>query len=194
MEVAFQMSSTSSSDSVALQGPETFVSLVLSKRIKISPDTFIFRFALPSVSHRLGLPIGQNIQVRATINGVEVIRAYTPVSSNDDFGSMDLLIKVYFKDVHPKFPNGGLMSQYIHGLEVGQTLDIRGPTGRLVMQIFTSNLGDFCVMYFSIRQLYHGQGRFETRPDKISDYIPVKASKVNMIAGIKDYLRLRMTL
>lgn len=38
-------------------------------------------------------------------------------------------------------------------------------------------------MYFSIRQLYHGQGRFETRPDKISDYKPVKASKVNMIAG-----------
>lgn len=129
------MTSISAADSVALQGAETFISLVLSKRIKISPDTFIFRFALPSESHRLGLPIGQNIQVRATINGEEIIRAYTPVSSNDDFGFMDLLIKVYFKNVHPKFPNGGLMSQYIHGLEVGQTLDIRGPTGRLVIEI-----------------------------------------------------------
>lgn len=131
------MTSTSTADSVALQGAETFISLVLSKRIKISPDTFVFRFALPSESHRLGLPIGQNIQVRATINGGEIIRAYTPVSSNDDFGFMDLLIKVYFKNVHPKFPDGGLMSQYIHGLEVGQTLDIRGPTGRLVIKIFT---------------------------------------------------------
>lgn len=129
------MTSTNITDSVALQGAETFISLVLSKRIQISPDTFIFRFALPSVSHRLGLPIGQNIQVKANINGEDVIRAYTPVSSNDDFGFMDLLIKVYFKNVHPKFPNGGLMSQYIHALDVGQTLDIRGPTGRLVIEI-----------------------------------------------------------
>lgn len=129
------MTSTNFTDSIALQGAETFISLVLSKRIQISPDTFIFRFALPSPSHRLGLPIGQNIQVKATINGEDFIRAYTPVSSNDDFGFMDLLIKVYFKNVHPKFPNGGLVSQYIHGLEVGQTLDVRGPTGRLVIEI-----------------------------------------------------------
>lgn len=124
-----------SNDSIALKGAETFISLVLSERIKISPDTFIFRFALPSVGHKLGLPIGQNIQVRASINGEEVIRAYTPVSSDDDLGHMDLLIKVYFKNVHPNFPNGGLMSQYIHELDVGQTLDIRGPTGRLVIEI-----------------------------------------------------------
>ncbi len=115
-----------------LQGPETFISLVLSERIKLTHDTFIFRFALPSVNHKFGLPIGQNIQVKANIDGEDVIRAYTPVSSDDDVGHMDLLIKVYFKNVHPKFPNGGLMSQYIHGLEVGQTLDMRGPTGRLV--------------------------------------------------------------
>lgn len=117
---------------ITLQDPETFLSLVLTKRTSISQDTFVFRFALPSPTHKLGLPVGQNIQVKATINGEDVIRAYTPVSSDDDFGYLDLLIKVYFKNVHPNFPNGGLMSQYIHGLEIGQTLDIRGPTGRLV--------------------------------------------------------------
>ena len=122
-----------SASNIALQGPETFVSLVLSKRTKLTHDTFIFRFALPTQSHRLGLPIGQNIQVKATIEGEEVIRAYTPISSDDDVGYMDILIKVYFKNVHPKFPNGGLMSQYIYGLEVGQTLLVRGPTGRLVI-------------------------------------------------------------
>lgn len=121
-----------STDFVALQGPETFIALVLSKRIKITHDTFIFRFALPSESHKLGLPIGQNIQVTANINGEDVIRAYTPVSSDADLGFMDLLIKVYFKI--ERFPNGGLMSQHIHGLEVGQTLLIRGPTGRLVIK------------------------------------------------------------
>lgn len=123
-----------STDLVALQGAETFISLVLSKRTSITHDTFIFRFALPSEHHKLGLPIGQNIQVKATINGEDVIRAYTPVSSDDDLGFMNLLIKVYFKNVHPNFPNGGLMSQYIHGLEVGQSLLIRGPTGRLVIR------------------------------------------------------------
>ncbi|KAG4066767.1 hypothetical protein HA402_012834 [Bradysia odoriphaga] len=151
------------SSAITLQGPETFISLVLSKRIRVTHDTFIFRFALPSLTHKLGLPIGQNIQVKATIGGEDVIRAYTPVSSDEDLGHMDLIIKVYFKDVHPNFPNGGLMSQYIHGLQVGETLDIRGPTGRL---------------------LYNGQGHFETRPDKITNYSPVKGIKrVNMIAG-----------
>lgn len=116
----------------ALQGVDHFVPLTLAQRTKISPDTFLFRFALPSESHRLGLPIGQCIQVGAKLSGEEVVRAYTPVSSDDDLGHMDLLIKVYFKNQHPKFPNGGLMSQYIHGLRVGQTLDVRGPTGRLV--------------------------------------------------------------
>jgi len=147
---------------LTLQGPDKFVSLTLVKRIKISPDTFLFRFALPTPSHKLGLPVGQNIQVRATFKGEEVIRAYTPVSSNDDFGFMDLLIKVYFKNVHPQFPDGGIMSQYIHNILVGRTLDIRRPTGRL---------------------LYYGQGQFGTRPDKVSDYTPKSAKQVNMIAG-----------
>lgn len=88
---------------VTLQGPETFVPLTLSKKIKISPDTFLFRFAFPTEEHKLGLPIGQNIQVRANINGQEVIRAYTPVSSDDDLGFMDLLIKVFHKFISMSF-------------------------------------------------------------------------------------------
>jgi cytochrome-b5 reductase len=145
-----------------LQGPDTFVPLKLEKRIKLSRDTFIFRFELPSSDHILGLPIGQNIQVGAEINGEQVIRAYTPVTSDDDLGHLDLIIKVYFKNIHPSFPDGGKVSQYIHNLKIGQTLNIRGPTGRL---------------------LYHGKGEFGTRPDKVSDYTNVKVNKVNMIAG-----------
>lgn len=148
--------------SVTLKNPEEFIPLKLAQRIKISPDTFRFRFELPSAQHILGLPIGQNIQVRAVIDSKEVIRAYTPVSSDDDVGFVDLLIKVYFKNVHPNFPNGGLVSQYIHDLKVGETLDVRGPTGRL---------------------LYYSPGKFGTRLDKISDYSPVSAKQVNMIAG-----------
>ena len=28
-------------------------------------------------------------------------------SSDEDLGHMDLVVKVYFRDVHPKFPEGG---------------------------------------------------------------------------------------
>ena len=42
-----------------------------------------------------------------------------------------LLFKVYFKNVHPKYPDGGKMSQYLDSLEIGDTVDIRGPSGKL---------------------------------------------------------------
>lgn len=51
---------------------------------KTSDDGFIF----------LGLPIGQHLYVSAKINDELVSRAYTPVSSDDDFGFVDLVIKV----------------------------------------------------------------------------------------------------
>uniref|UniRef100_A0A8D2D683 NADH-cytochrome b5 reductase n=1 Tax=Sciurus vulgaris TaxID=55149 RepID=A0A8D2D683_SCIVU len=88
----------------------------------ISHDTRRFRFALPSPQHILGLPVGQHIYLSTRIDGNLVIRPYTPVSSDDDKGFVDLVVKVYFKDTHPKFPAGGKMSQF------------RGPNGLLVYQ------------------------------------------------------------
>jgi ferredoxin-NADP reductase len=41
-----------------------------------------------------GLPVGQHIFLSALINGEAVIRSYTPVSSDDDIGFMDLVVKV----------------------------------------------------------------------------------------------------
>lgn len=43
-----------------------------------------------------GLPVGQHIFLSAEINGEAVIRSYTPVTSDDHIGFMDLVIKVYF--------------------------------------------------------------------------------------------------
>merc|ERR1712130_887859 len=65
----------------------------------------IFRFELPSPTHCLGLPIGQHIYLSARINGSLVVRPYTPTSSDEDLGHMDLVIKVYHANVHPKFPD-----------------------------------------------------------------------------------------
>ena len=41
------------------------------------------------------------------------------------------IVKVYFKDVHPKFPEGGKMSQHLESLSIGSTIEIRGPSGKL---------------------------------------------------------------
>ena len=62
----------------------------------------------------------------------QVIRAYTPISSDDDIGFVDLLIKVYFPN--EKFPAGGKMTQYINNLKIGDGLDFTGPKGRIIYQ------------------------------------------------------------
>ena len=40
--------------------------------------------------------------------------------------------QVYFANVHPKFPDGGKMSQYLNSLSIGDTVDIRGPAGKVI--------------------------------------------------------------
>ena len=72
------------------------VTLLLAERIIVTHNTRIFRFALPSPKHRLGLPCGKHVFAYATVDGEAVVRPYTPISSDDDLGHMDLLIKVYF--------------------------------------------------------------------------------------------------
>ncbi|XP_055385834.1 NADH-cytochrome b5 reductase 3 isoform X2 [Condylostylus longicornis] len=137
-----------------LQDPNDKYILPLIESETLSHDTRRFRFGLPSPNHILGLPVGQHVHLIATINNEIIIRPYTPISSDDDLGYVDLVIKVYFKNVHPKFPDGGKMSQYLESLKIGDTVAFRGPSGK-----------------FSIKKL-------RKDPAKI-----VTTNKVNMIAG-----------
>lgn len=150
------------SKKITLEDPNTKYPLKLVKKEHISHDTRRFVFALPSESHILGLPVGQHIYLSAKVGGSLVVRPYTPVTSDEDLGHMDLVIKVYFKNVHPKFPDGGKMSQYLENMEIGETIDVRGPSGLLV---------------------YQSAGTFAIKPDKKSTAKTVKAAKVSMIAG-----------
>ncbi|XP_062568225.1 NADH-cytochrome b5 reductase 3-like isoform X2 [Saccostrea cucullata] len=147
---------------ITLQDPNTKYPLKLVDKEEVSHDTRRFRFALPSPEHILGLPVGQHIYLTARIDGQLVIRPYTPVSSDDEKGYMDLVIKVYFKNVHPKFPEGGKMSQHLENMSIGDYIDVRGPNGLLV---------------------YEGKGVFKVRPDKKSPPETVTARNVGMIAG-----------
>ncbi|XP_065145965.1 NADH-cytochrome b5 reductase 3 [Paramisgurnus dabryanus] len=150
------------SPAITLEDPNVKYPLRLVDKEIISHDTRRFRFALKSPEHVLGLPIGQHIYLSAKIDGNLVVRPYTPVSSDDDKGFVDLVVKIYYKNVHPKFPEGGKMSQYLESLRIGDTIDFRGPNGLLV---------------------YKGKGSFAIKADKKSPPVMTTAKHVGMIAG-----------
>jgi cytochrome-b5 reductase len=80
-----------------------------------------YRFALPEPTNVLGLPIGQHISVQAEINGKHIQRSYTPITSDDDLGHFDLMVKSYEK---------GNISRYLSLLSVGDHVKIKGPKGQ----------------------------------------------------------------
>ncbi|XP_019416847.1 PREDICTED: inducible nitrate reductase [NADH] 2-like [Lupinus angustifolius] len=137
------------SQSIALNPREKIPCKLVSKT-SISHDVRLFRFALPSNAQLLGLPVGKHIFLCATINDKLCMRAYTPTSAVDELGYFDLLVKIYFKNVHPKFPNGGLMSQHLDSLPVGSFLDVKGPLGHIQY----TGKGNFLV---------HGEHKFAKR-------------------------------
>merc|ERR1712051_150340 len=147
---------------ITLEDPNVKYSLKLVEKQIISHDTRKFIFALPSPNHILGLPVGQHVYLSAKVGGSLVVRPYTPTSSDEDLGHMDLVVKVYFRDVHPKFPEGGKMSQYLENMSIGDSIDVRGPSG-------------LCV--------YNGLGNFSVKPDKKSPAKTLQVAQVSMIAG-----------
>jgi NAD(P)H-flavin reductase len=151
---------TANEDSLIALNPKVWLSCPLIEKKIISHNTRIFRFALQSNKHSLGLPTGKHIFTRASINNQTVIRAYTPVTtSNDPPGYVDLLIKVYFKNEHLQFPDGGLMSQHLESLSVGDKIDIKGPIGSFI---------------------YNGRGQYQTKSGTSNNK---NCKRIGMIAG-----------
>ncbi|RIA92042.1 nitrate reductase [NADH]-like protein [Glomus cerebriforme] len=157
--ITIPKSITTNGDSLVTLNPKVWLSCPFIEKKIISPNTRIFRFALQSDKHSLDLPVGNHIFIRASINNQSVIRAYTPVTtSNDPPGYFDLLVKIYFKNEHPQFPDGGLMSQHLDSLNLGDKIDIKGPLGSFI---------------------YFGRGQY-----RIKSGSPIKNCKrIGMIAG-----------
>lgn len=122
---------------VFLRGGNQWQEVTLIDKKQISHDTKIFTFGLPDPTLPLGLPLGSHIIFRAHIiskakpQGEEVTRKYTPTSPFNEKGKVVIPIKVYYKNTHPSFPEGGLMTQYLDSLSIGSKIDISGPKGRL---------------------------------------------------------------
>lgn len=100
--------------------PVKFKNFPLIEKTRVSHNSCIYRFGLPKTTDRLGLPIGQHISIGAIINGKEVVRLYTPISTDDDLGYFDLLIKTY---------EAGNISKHVESKNIGDTIEVRGPKG-----------------------------------------------------------------
>eukprot|EP00796_Vickermania_ingenoplastis_P004269 gene4269-3087_t len=125
--------STGSQKKETAMDPDNFQSFELVNRTAVSPDSYIFRFALHKSTQIVGLPIGQHIVIRAPIKNEDgkeelVMHSYTPISSDDDKGYVDFLIKVYLPC--ECFPKGGRLTQYLYNMKIGDKIDMRGPQGK----------------------------------------------------------------
>lgn len=83
------------------------------------------------------------------------MRRYTPVSSDYDVGCVKFVIKAY-PPAPPRFPDGGIFSQHLDSLKIGDTVDFKGPVGEFN---------------------YSGDGKFTV------DHKPHSAKTFCMIAG-----------
>lgn len=118
--------------------PEQFQEFPISEKTQISHNTAIYRFKLPNDSDILGLPIGQHISLAADLDVTdpktgevkhkEVVRSYTPISSDVNPGYFDLIVKAY--------PTGNI-SRHLATLKVGDTMKVKGPKGAMV---YTPNM------------------------------------------------------
>lgn len=104
--------------------PKKWADFPLERRTDINHNTRRLRFMLPC--ENLGLPVGMHIFLRGTVEGKPVMRAYTPVGYGPFY--VEFIIKVYFP-TPPRFPNGGVLTQHMETLKVGDTLSFRGPLG-----------------------------------------------------------------
>ncbi|KAF2151259.1 NADH-cytochrome b5 reductase 1 [Myriangium duriaei CBS 260.36] len=118
--------------------PVNFQTYPLTEKKVLSHNTAVYRFGLPSSDAILGLPIGQHISLAATLDVTdpktskterrEVVRSYTPISSDHERGYFDLLVKAY--------PTGNI-SRHLTTLSVGDKMKVKGPKGAMV---YTPNM------------------------------------------------------
>jgi nitrate reductase (NAD(P)H) len=114
--------------SLVVLKPDQKVMLKLVSKRATSKSSVVLRFALPSSSHPLGLPIGQHVYCYATgSDGEAVMRPFTPISSDSD-PFLELAIKIY-RPSPPKWPKGGKMGQLLDRLSIGDEVGFKGPVG-----------------------------------------------------------------
>ncbi|XP_077929236.1 NADH-cytochrome b5 reductase-like isoform X3 [Halichoerus grypus] len=72
--------------------PETFLAFCISAVDRLTEDTYRVRFALPR-NCQFSLRPGQHLILRGKVDGLEIQRAYTPISPANAEGYFEVLIK-----------------------------------------------------------------------------------------------------
>ena len=71
----------------------------------------------------MGLPVGQHVSLSMMLPGDKLHqKSYTPITSDDDVGFFELLVKVY--------PQGN-MSKHLDSMAMGDAIPVQGPKGKL---------------------------------------------------------------
>ncbi|KAI0688573.1 cytochrome-b5 reductase [Cerioporus squamosus] len=121
------------SDKSALD-PQNFLDFKLKKVEPYNHNTAKFIFELPPDTASL-LPVASCVVVKSSpdapnplvdAKGKPVIRPYTPISPSDQPGELTFLVKKY---------DEGKMSKYIHDMQLGDKLAIKGPIPKFEYKI-----------------------------------------------------------
>jgi nitrate reductase (NAD(P)H) len=111
--------------------PFKWIDVTLKEKIVVNHDVRRFIFALSSPEKRVWLPWGKHFNLGIVLSDRMVVRPYTPVKPihpNEDNGTFELLIKVYYPtETRP----GGEMTQLLDELNIGDIVKVKGPEGTL---------------------------------------------------------------
>ena len=88
--------------------------LALHEKIALTHDTYKLVFKLPEDNHVVGLNVCGHLIFHIPDGDDYVSRKYTPVSSVNERGKVEFVIKIYRSN--DEFPSGGKMSQYLESL------------------------------------------------------------------------------
>ena len=87
--------------------------------------------------------------------------------------------------MHPKFPDGGKLTQYLENLPIGEAVDVRGNFTDIIVTLywFQNKNNLFFKIGPSGLLVYETPGILSIKPDKKSPASNVPFKKLNMIAG-----------
>eukprot|EP01116_Phalansterium_solitarium_P020515 TRINITY_DN608_c0_g1_i1.p1 TRINITY_DN608_c0_g1~~TRINITY_DN608_c0_g1_i1.p1 ORF type:complete len:494 (+),score=81.24 TRINITY_DN608_c0_g1_i1:68-1549(+) len=111
----------------------------LAKKEIETLNTRRFTFRPLKQGLKVGLPVGNHLLIGANFTDDNtthlVSRPYSPVRpvrTDEDDGTFDLVVKIYFAGESPAFPQGGKMSQHLESLKVGDKVLVKGPDGHVL--------------------------------------------------------------
>ncbi|XP_036442195.1 cytochrome b5 reductase 4 isoform X1 [Colossoma macropomum] len=103
---------------------------VLVSKKEVTHDTQLFCFRLPPGTH-MHVPVGRHVYLKASIQGSDVVKPYTPVDEvlmpqkNTVSSDIYLMVKVY--------PDG-LFTPHLDSLDIGASLSISSPDGPFTLR------------------------------------------------------------